>query len=160
VLHGVPHDVLRAELRRADVLVDQLNAATNGVLALEAMALGVPVLAEYDPANLAPFQAGLPIVRVSPETLAHELEDLLGDPERRRDLAQRGRDYVERTHAPARVAAAALRVYRHVREDEVGLYEATADALRPLDPLPVEERLLRTGATVPTRPPATPVEAG
>jgi hypothetical protein len=158
LLHGVPHDVLRRELRRADVVVDQVNAATTGVLALEAMALGLPVLAEYDPAVLAPFQAEVPVVRVSPQTLAQELEDLLGDPERRRDLAERGREYVARVHAPARVAAAALRVYSHAREHEPGLWEATADALRPLDPLPVEERLLRAGATVPTRP-AAPVEA-
>jgi glycosyltransferase involved in cell wall biosynthesis len=160
LLHGVPQDVLRAELRRADVLVDQVNAAATGVLALEAMALGVPVLAEYDPAVLAPFQTDVPIVRVSPDTLAQELDDVLGDPERRHDLAERGRDYVERVHAPARVAAAALRVYDHVRQDEYGLWEATADALRPLDARPLEEWLARAGASVAPRPPATPVEAG
>lgn len=141
IVSGVSHDQLMRELRRADVVVDQLNAVTTGIFALEAMQLGLPVLASYDPRALAPFQRDVPIVRVSPRTLEGELESLLADDERRRALGQRGRDYVAGTHAPAKAAAAALAVYGHVRGGEPGLYEATADGVRPLESLDFEEGL-------------------
>lgn len=132
LVENVGHEQLRAEVARATVVVDQVNAASTGVLALESMALGVPVLAEYDPDLLAPFQRTAPIVRVTPATLADELERLIGDPERQRALAEAGRRYVEDVHAPERVAAALLRVYEQARSGPHGLFEATPDTLRPL----------------------------
>ncbi len=132
LVENVGHEQVRAEIARATVVVDQVNAAATGVLALESMALGVPVLAEYDPDVLAPFQRPAPVVRVTPATLADELERLLGDFELRRALAEAGRRYVEAFHAPERVAAGLLRVYDHARSGPDGLFEATPDALRPL----------------------------
>lgn len=129
---GVSHARLGEELRQADVVVDQLDAAATGVLALEAMQLGLPVLAEYDPRVLPPFQDRLPIVRVTPASLAVELEALLADADRRLELGRLGREYVERVHAPARVGAAARAVYEHARRSPPGIYEATADGVRPL----------------------------
>jgi glycosyltransferase involved in cell wall biosynthesis len=132
LVENVGYKELQAEIAGATVVVDQVNAASTGVLALESMALGVPVLAEYDPDVLAPFQQPAPVVRVTPATLADELERLLGDHERQRALAEAGRRYVEDVHAPERVAAALLRVYEQARSGPHGLFEATPDALRPL----------------------------
>lgn len=130
LLTGVPHRRLMEELRDADVVVDQLDVMTTGIFALESMQLGVPVLAEYDPSLLPSFQSGIPVVRVTSETLEDELDALLGDEERRLALAARGRDYVRRVHAPAVVAAASLRVYGHAPTAPPGLYEATADGIQ------------------------------
>jgi hypothetical protein len=130
VLTGLPHAVLMEELRNADVVVDQLDAVTTGILALEAMQLGIPVLSQYDAKFLPSFQAEIPLVQVTASTLEAELEALLGDERRRIELQARGREYVNRVHTPARVAAAALRVYEHAREAAPGLYEATADGIR------------------------------
>jgi hypothetical protein len=129
---GVSHARVTAELAKADVVVDQLDAVAIGVLALEAMNLGRPVLSEYEPALLPPFQADVPVVRVTPQSLEAELDALLDDEARRRDLGDRGRAYVEWTHAPRRVAAAALAIYGHAREGPPGLWEATADGIEPL----------------------------
>lgn len=134
LVSGVTHDRLQEELRAADVVVDQLDAAATGVFALEAMAAGKPALAEYDPSVLPPFQRDLPIVRVSPQTLPDRLTELLSDVERRRELGAAGRRYVETIHHPTRVATAALRVYHAARTAPPGLYEATAERVAPLDP--------------------------
>jgi glycosyltransferase involved in cell wall biosynthesis len=130
---GVSHAELREELRRATIVVDQLDAAGTGVLALEAMAVGKPVLAEYDPAVLAPFQADAPIVRVRAETLARELTELMSDRERRERLGRLGRVYVLRTHAPVRVAEATVRIYLEARHASPGLFQATAVGIAPLE---------------------------
>ncbi len=139
VLSGVAHDRVQAELGRATVVVDQLNFVSIGIFALEAMRAGVPVLAEYDPRLLAPYQIDVPVVRVTPESLGDELEALLGDTDRRRELGERGREYVAR-HEPARVAAAALRIYEHAPGAPAGIYEATTDDIRRFDPMPAAER--------------------
>jgi glycosyltransferase involved in cell wall biosynthesis len=133
LLSGVRHDVVARELAAADVAIDQLDSVTTGVFALEAMRVGIPVLSQIEPSALPPYQDDLPVVPVTPGTLEGELELLIGDPERRRRLGERGRRYVERVHSPARVAAAMLRVYSHARSDATGLFEVTADGIRPLD---------------------------
>jgi Glycosyl transferases group 1 len=129
---GVPHDAVLAELARADVVVDQLNSETPGVLALEAMALGKPVLLEYRPEALAPFARGAPLVRVTAATLEAELEAICRDPARRAELGEAGRRFVAEVHDADRVAAAVERVYAHAPTAAPGTYSAAPDAVTPL----------------------------
>jgi glycosyltransferase involved in cell wall biosynthesis len=133
LLTAVPRKQVLEELARADLVIDQLNSVTSGVFALEAMRRGLPVMGEIDPAALAPYQAELPLVRVTPESLEAELEALLHDPARRVRIGGAGRRYVERTHSPEGVATTQLAIYHHARESEPGVYEATTDGIRRLD---------------------------
>jgi glycosyltransferase involved in cell wall biosynthesis len=133
VLERIPHERVVEELAEADIVVDQLNSATTGLLALEAMQFGLPVLCELDPRARAPFQLDSPVVAVAPETLETELEKLVRDSARRVELGDRGREFVSRVHAAPRVAAALLRVYGHAPRAAPGLYEAAPEAVRPLE---------------------------
>jgi hypothetical protein len=128
----VHHDRVLEELAAADVLVDQLNSATTGVLALEAMQLGLSVLCEFDRRALAPFQEDTPAIAVTPQSLAGELESLLGDPARRAELGERGRRFVPSVHAAGSVAASVLRVYADAPRARPGLYEVGDDGIRAL----------------------------
>ena len=132
VLTGEPPERVAQWLRRADIVIDQLNSVTSGVFALEAMRLGLPVLGEYDPAALAPYQADLPVVRVTPETLESELEALVRDAELRAAVGAAGPPYVARNHGPVRVAGTVLQIYEHARRSSPGLFEATDEQIRPL----------------------------
>jgi glycosyltransferase involved in cell wall biosynthesis len=132
LLTGVPYDEVARELQRAEVVVDQLNSVTSGVFALEALRLGVPVLGEYDPQALAPYQRDLPVVRVSPVTLEDELETLVRDGELRRKIGAAGPPYVARNHDPVRVAETLLEIYAHARRSARGSYLATADGVTSL----------------------------
>ncbi len=133
---GVPRDVVLGEVARADIVVDQLNAVTSGVFALEAMALGKPVLTEFDRDQLAPFARDTPLVPVTRESLESELVALAGDPERRSALGAQGRAFVERTHDAIVVAERLEAVYAHARARPAGLFEATAAGIRPLPSRP------------------------
>jgi hypothetical protein len=113
-------------------VVDQLNALTTGVLALEAMALGRPVLSQFERELLAPAVRETPVVAVTAATLEAELEALAGDPERRARLGALGRDHVARVHDAVHVAGLLEGVYEHARGARAGLFEATADGMRPL----------------------------
>ena len=75
LVEGVTRDVALERLAAADLLVDQLLLGWYGTVAVEAMALGRPVLSyirEDEPED-NPFGADLPIVRTTPATLVDDL---------------------------------------------------------------------------------------
>jgi glycosyltransferase involved in cell wall biosynthesis len=99
-----------ARVARADLVVDQLLIGWYGGFAVEAMALGRPVLAyicEDEPAD-NPFGEALPIVRTSAATLTTDLRALAADRDRRRELGATGRAFVEQHHDPVALARTAL----------------------------------------------------
>lgn len=129
---GVSHEEVVAEIARADLVVDQLNSESPGILALEAMALGRPVLLEFRRDALAPFASGNPAVAVTGQTLAAEVERLCDDAPERERLGAAGRRYVGAVHDAGLVARALEHVYADARDAGPGLFEATAAGIRPL----------------------------
>jgi hypothetical protein len=102
VVEGLRHDEARRRYERADIVVDQLNAGWYGIFALEAMALGKPVLSYLRPEAVEETEGALgvdvPIVPVTKETLRERIAELAGSPERRRQIGAASRAYVERVH--------------------------------------------------------------
>lgn len=129
---GVPRAQVLAELARADVVVDQLNSVTPGVFALEGMALGRPVVLEFDVRELAPFARDAPLVATTAATLAERVAELCDSPDRRRRLGEAGRRFVGEVHDADRVAAAVEHVYRHAGARHAGVFEATPEGVRRL----------------------------
>ena len=84
IVEGVPHDEARERYARADVVVDQLGAGWHGVFALEAMALGKPVVAYLKPdvveRSAEAFGIRVPIVPATRETLVDALRPLVECP--------------------------------------------------------------------------------
>ncbi|HST16955.1 MAG TPA: glycosyltransferase family 4 protein [Gaiellaceae bacterium] len=115
IVEGVPHDVARERYAQADIVVDQLNAGWHGVFALEAMALGKPVVAHLKPDVVERSAAGygvrVPIVPANAETLVDALRPLVEQPALRREIGAASRAYVERVHDIDRVADRLLDLY-------------------------------------------------
>src|SRR5262249_21940462 len=108
-------DEARERYARADIVVDQLNAGWHGVFALEAMALGKPVLAKLDPDTVKKSAAGygieVPIVPATKDDLEDALRPLVEEPARRRELGAASRAYVEQVHDIDRIADRLLEIY-------------------------------------------------
>ena len=115
IVEGLDHREAFERYRRADVIVDQLNAGWYGVFAIEAMALGKPVVTFlHDEAvrlSEAAFGVEVPIVRATKETLVAALRPLASSPEERRRVGAASREYVERVHDVERVADRLLALY-------------------------------------------------
>ena len=115
LIEGIPHREARKRYEQADVIVDQLRVGWYGMFAIEAMALGRPVVCFLDEEAVAETDAAfglpLPIVRSSAQELPEVLERLV---EMRFDLPEIGRqsrDYVERVHGHVNVALRVVEVY-------------------------------------------------
>jgi glycosyltransferase involved in cell wall biosynthesis len=115
IVEGLHHDEAKERYRRADIVVDQLNAGWYGMFAIEAMALGKPVLALLHDEAVRRTEEALgvrvPVVSVTKETLRARLEELVGDAELRRRIGVESRAYVEHVHDVERIADRLLDIY-------------------------------------------------
>jgi glycosyltransferase involved in cell wall biosynthesis len=116
IVEGVRHDEARERYARADIVVDQLNAGWHGVFALEAMALGKPVISHLKPdvveRSAEAFGVRVPIVPATAATLVDALRPLVEDTALRDELGAAGRAYVEHVHDIDRVADRLVDIYR------------------------------------------------
>jgi glycosyltransferase involved in cell wall biosynthesis len=116
VVEGLRHDEARRHYERADIVVDQLNAGWYGIFALEAMALGKPVLSYLRPEAVQETEREMgvevPIVPVTKETLRERIADLAAAPDERRRIGALSRAYVERIHDADKGADRLIAIYR------------------------------------------------
>jgi len=112
---AVSDEELRSLYARASVLLMPSRYEGLGLVALEAMAAGVAVVA-YDVTGLrdAVGDAGVLVPAEDSEGLVAATRALLDDPARRAELAARGRERVAREHSWAVAAARVEEVYRAV----------------------------------------------
>jgi glycosyltransferase involved in cell wall biosynthesis len=116
LVEGLHHEAARERYRAADIVVDQLNAGWYGLLAIECMALGKPVVTFlHDEAvrrTEDAFGTRVPLVSASSETLRDRLAALVAaGPAEWRRLGAESRAYVERVHDLERVTDRLLALY-------------------------------------------------
>jgi glycosyltransferase involved in cell wall biosynthesis len=115
LVEGLHHDEARRRYERADIVVDQLNAGWYGIFAIEAMALGKPVVTFLREETVRRTEEALgvdvPIVSATTETLADRLRPLVESPAERRRVGAASRAYVERVHDVDRNADRLLDLY-------------------------------------------------
>src|SRR6185437_10755355 len=115
IVEGLDHRKAFELYRRADIVVDQLNAGWYGVFAIEAMALGKPVVTflheEAVRRTSEAFGVKVPIVGATKETLRDVLRPLVESADERRRVGAASRAYVEEVHDLRRVADRLLDLY-------------------------------------------------
>jgi glycosyltransferase involved in cell wall biosynthesis len=119
IVEGLDHREAFERYRRADVIVDQLNAGWYGVFAIEAMALGKPVVTFlHDEAvrrTEEAFGVQVPIVGATKETLTDALRPLAESAAERRRVGAASRAYVEEVHDLERMTDRLLALYADLR---------------------------------------------
>lgn len=142
IVENLPQAQARAIYERADIIVDQLRIGWHGVLAVEGMALGKPVVSYIRDDLLHHMGEEPPLAVANPTTIETVLRRLILSPGTRADLGRRGRAYVERVH-DAEIVAAKL----------AGLYREMSAAPRPIDLNPVIDHLVYQHALAKAPPP-------
>ncbi len=115
IVEGLHHDEARRLYERADIVVDQLNAGWYGLFAIEAMALGKPVVTFLHDEAVArteeAFGVRVPIVSATADTLVERLRPLVESADERRRIGAESRAYVERVHDADALADRLLAIY-------------------------------------------------
>jgi glycosyltransferase involved in cell wall biosynthesis len=97
--------------RAADIVIDQLNIGTYGVLSLEAMAYGKPVICYVNKNLLDKYPPKLPIINGNPENVYRRIRRLIKDPAMRHDIGRQSRTYVALNHDVTHVAKRLAKLY-------------------------------------------------
>ena len=115
LVEGLHHEEAFERYRAADIVVDQLNAGWYGLFAIEAMALGKPVVTflheEAVRRTEEAFATRVPIVSATAETLRQRLTPLVASPAERRRVGAASRAYAEHVHDLERVTDRLLDLY-------------------------------------------------
>ena len=110
LLDTVPHAEVKAALASADVAIDNVLTGDYEIVSLEAMASSAVAVANLSESVRSAFPDA-PVYDVDPGTFVPRMRELLRDATLRRDLAERGRDFVARRHDAPIVAEQLLAYY-------------------------------------------------
>ncbi len=112
LLENAPWAAVRQAMAAADIVVDQVFLGWYGLVAVEAMALGKPVVGFIRPEFEERARAlGLPLVRCTKDDVGDVVAALAADPARRATLGEAGRAYALRVHDASVVARRLVETY-------------------------------------------------
>ncbi len=115
LVEGVPNRQALEIYRTADLVFDQCLIGFHGYFALEAMAMGKPVLCYLrKPQEYLLDWENCPIINTPADRVEATLRELLGDRGRLHELGRRGRRYVETHFTLAAFAERLRRAYQDV----------------------------------------------
>jgi glycosyltransferase involved in cell wall biosynthesis len=118
IVEGVTHTEARRRYAAADIVIDQLKVGWYGVFAIEAMAMGKPVVCFLHDDALSEtekeFQTTVPIVSATPETLEQKLHPLVDSIELRQSIGASSRKYAEQLHDVDRIADQLIAIYERI----------------------------------------------
>jgi glycosyltransferase involved in cell wall biosynthesis len=114
-VHGVRNEDALERIKEADIVVDQVLRDWHGILSIEGMALGKPVVTSLDEGAVREteehFGLKVPIVRTTKDDLVDVLRPLVGSFAERKRLGEAGRAYVEEVHDVERMTDRLLDLY-------------------------------------------------
>lgn len=107
LIENMPNHELINLLVESDIVVDELNSDTIGVLSTEAMATGNAVLTGYM-ADFVKVPQPCPVINTNRSNVYENLKRVITERQYRLDLAKQGRAYAEQYHDITRIAQSEL----------------------------------------------------
>lgn len=111
-VQGVPNTQVLSLFATCDLVADQFIGGAVGYTALEAMALGRPVLSFVRTPDLVEAANECPIINTTPDTLEETLLWILNNRRSLSAIGRQGRAYIERWHTVDAVASRLGSLYR------------------------------------------------
>ncbi|ABR49569.1 conserved hypothetical protein [Alkaliphilus metalliredigens QYMF] len=110
-IEKMSHEQVVTLYKEADIIVDQIRCGSYGLLSVESMALGKPVITFIRPDLVNKFPPNLPIVNGNPDNVKEKIKMLLESLSERKRLGVKGRKYVEQVHERTVVVNKLLSIY-------------------------------------------------
>ncbi len=101
-----------------DIVITDVITGWHGYTAIEAMAIGRPVITYLRP-DIMKFHSyyakgRIPVISATPDNLAREIEHLVKNSKLRKELGQRGREYVLKYHSLEFIGALRSILYEYI----------------------------------------------
>lgn len=112
LIENISHKQALEIYKEADLIIDQLCIGTYGLLAIEAMALGKPVISYINEVYAAYYPNDLPIISANPDNIDKVLTDVLGDKFMLRKIGINSRQFVEKYHDSKKVIDKIIKHYQ------------------------------------------------
>lgn len=116
--HDVPNKKLRYYQVQADIVVDMLTFGFFGANIREAMMLGKPCICFLRPEwlesmrkEIPEYVDELPVISATPETIYEVLKDLIDNPEKRKEIGRRSRDFAVKWYSAEAGAREINKIY-------------------------------------------------
>ena len=113
-VQGLPNKKAKELYKKADIIAEQFIGGAHGFFAVEAMALGKPVLCYISKSEYLPDWAECPIINTNPDNLYENLVMLIKDKKLREELGRKGRRYVEDVYALEKVGERFDKIYKEL----------------------------------------------
>lgn len=97
LIENVPYKEMQPLLAQCDIGIDQLVHGWYGKIAVEMMALGLPVICFIDD-NLRKPESDLPLINADISSLKRVLRDTISNPALRQKAGEKGIKYVQQHH--------------------------------------------------------------
>lgn len=120
LIQGVPRRKAFEIMSTADIFLDQFVLGDFGMVSIEAMAMGKPVVCYLKPSILKHYDSSLPIVNANQENLEETLARLIENPQMRYELGKRSRLYAEQHCDMQKIAPALISIYREILDKAKG----------------------------------------
>ncbi len=114
LVEGLPNEKVKEYYSKADVVVDQLLIGWYGVLAIENMAMGNPVVAYIDPGLRKTYATDLPVIQATKETIQDVLESLMKNREGLNRTRPKFHEYALKYHHPVNNAKKLIKIYEQL----------------------------------------------
>ena len=112
MIRGIPHEKAMEIYQDADLIIDQILSGSYGKLAIEAMALGKPVICGISDFMREKYPAELPVLSARPDSIKQTIEFVLKNREMLPELGKKGRAYVEKYHDANQIVGELIHLYQ------------------------------------------------
>lgn len=112
IVEKVSHREALQICEESDIIIDQLLIGSHGIFAIEAMAMGKPVICYIRDDLISKYPQELPIVSANPDNIYNKLKMLIDNPKLIVELGGKGRKYAEMYHDSRKIAQQLLTLYK------------------------------------------------
>ncbi|WMJ81314.1 glycosyltransferase family 1 protein [Clostridium sp. MB40-C1] len=112
LVQGLSHDEALKIYSEADLIIDQLLIGNYGVLAIECMAMGKPVVCHISDFMKDKYPKELPIISANPSNLKERLDYIIKNRDILKQIGINSRKYVETYHDSVKNSSKILNIYK------------------------------------------------
>lgn len=116
LVENVTHVKLIDEYIKSDIFIDQINSGWYGAAAIEAMAIGRPVICSIRKSYYEFIDYGeqIPIVHADPDTIYDSINNLISNRSKLPELGSRCRQFVEKIHDNKKLTKKLIEYYKNI----------------------------------------------